>query len=101
MKPSLCDSLALVRQQDLYRVKGQWEVRMASEVFEMVHPRKAPKGSKKSFACKSWRSKSVIWLFFVSLFSVPNLSWSRNPRLGCPNPQTTSGFSQFMQRGPT
>ena len=65
---------------------------MASEVFEMVHPRKAPKGSKKSFACKSWRSKSVIWLFFVSLFSVPNLSWSAQPTVRMSQPTNNLGF---------
>src|SRR4030095_4478328 len=69
---------------------------MANEVFEMVHPREAPKGSKKSFACISWKSKSVIWLFFVSLFQTS--LGARNPRLGCPNPRTASGISQFMQR---
>ena len=59
---------------------------MANEVFEMVHPREAPKGSKKSFACISWKSKSVIWLFFVSLFSVPNLSWSAQPTVRMSQP---------------
>src|SRR5215475_10447511 len=65
---------------------------MANEVFEMVHPREAPKGSKKSFACKSWKSKSVIWLFFVSLFSIPNLSWSAQPTVRMAQPSRSLGW---------
>ena len=65
---------------------------MANEVFEMVHPREAPKGSKKSFACISWKSKSVIWLFFVSLFSVPNLSWSAQPTVRMSQPTNSLGY---------
>jgi NitT/TauT family transport system substrate-binding protein len=66
---------------------------MANEVFERVHhPREAGKGSKKSFACKSWKSKSFICLFLVSLFPVPNLSWSAQPTVRMAQPITSLGY---------
>jgi NitT/TauT family transport system substrate-binding protein len=66
---------------------------MANEVFERVHhPREAGKGSKKSFACKSWRPKPFIWLFLVSLFPVPNLSWSAPPTVRMAQPSTSLGW---------
>src|SRR5215470_133967 len=53
----------------------------------MAYPR-----SKKSFACKSWKSTSVICLFLVSLFPVPNLSWSAQPMVRMSQPITSLGF---------
>jgi NitT/TauT family transport system substrate-binding protein len=65
---------------------------MASEVFEMVHSREARKGSKKSFACNSWKSKSFICLFLVSLLPVPNLSWSAQPTVRMAQPLNALAF---------
>src|SRR5215472_18151663 len=65
---------------------------MASEVFEMIHSREARKGSKKSFAYKSWKPKSFIWLFLVSLFPVPNLSWSAQPTVRMAQPINSLGW---------
>ena len=65
---------------------------MANEVFEMVHSREARKGSKKSFACNSWKSKSFICLFLVSLLSVPNLSWSAQPTVRMAQPLNALAF---------
>src|SRR4029077_13179892 len=66
---------------------------MANEVFGRVHhPREAGKGSKKSFACQSWRPKPFIWLFLVSLFPVPNLSWSAPPTVRMAQPSTSLGW---------
>src|SRR5499427_4494403 len=65
---------------------------MASEVFEMIHSREARKGSKKSFACNSWKPKSFIWLFLVSLFPVPNLSWSAQPMVRMAQPINSLGW---------
>ena len=48
--------------------------------------------AKKSFACKSWKSKSVIWLFFVSLLSIPNLSWSAQPTVRMAQPATALAY---------
>src|SRR5262245_1314131 len=62
---------------------------MANEVFEMVHSGEARKGSKKSFACKSSKSKSFICLFLVSLLLVPNLSWSAQTIVRMAQPSTT------------
>jgi hypothetical protein len=66
---------------------------MANEVFERVHHlREARKGSKKSFACKSWKSKSFICLFLVSLLFVPNFSWSAQPTLRMAQPLNALAF---------
>lgn len=73
---------------------------MANEVFKMAHQREARKGSKKSFACKSWKSKSVICLFLVSLFLVPNLSWSGQLTVKMSQPTTSVGYlSLYAARG--
>ena len=53
----------------------------------MAYPR-----SKKSFACKSWKSTSVICLVLVSLLAVPNLSWSAQPTVRMSQPITSLGF---------
>src|SRR5215468_6074884 len=53
----------------------------------MAYPR-----SKKSFACKSWKSTSVICLVLVSLLSVPNLSWSAQPTVKMSQPTNNLGF---------
>jgi len=65
---------------------------MANKIFEMVHLGEVRKGSKKSFACKSWKSKSVISLFLVSLFPVPNLSWSGQLTVKMSQPTTSVGY---------
>jgi len=65
---------------------------MANEVVEMVHPREAVKDSKKSFACKSWKPKSFICLFLVSLLLVPNLSWSAQTIVRMAQPSTTLNY---------
>src|SRR5499426_392727 len=51
-----------------------------------------PQRAKKSFACKSWKSKSVIWLFFVSLLSIPNLSRSAQPTVRMSQPTNSLGY---------
>jgi NitT/TauT family transport system substrate-binding protein len=53
----------------------------------MAYPR-----SKKGFACKSWESKSVIWLFLICLLSVPTLSWSAQLTVRMAQPITSLGF---------
>src|SRR5215510_12042129 len=65
---------------------------MANKIFGMVDLGEARKGSKNSFACKSWKSKSVICLFLVSLFPVPNLSWSGQLTVKMPQPTTSVGY---------
>ena len=58
----------------------------------MVHLGEARKGSKKRFACKSWKSKSVICLFLVSLLPIPNLSWSGQVTVKMSQPTTSVGY---------
>src|SRR5262245_41211983 len=53
----------------------------------MAYPR-----NKNSFVCKSWKSKSVICLFLVSLFPVPNLSWSGQLTVKMSQPGTSVGW---------
>jgi NitT/TauT family transport system substrate-binding protein len=53
----------------------------------MAYPR-----NKKSFACKSWKSKSFICFFLVSLFTVPNLSWSGQLTVKMSQPTTSVGY---------
>jgi len=64
---------------------------MANEVFERVL-KEARKGSKKSFASKSWKSKSFICLFLVSLLAVPNLSWSAQATVRMAQPLNALAF---------
>src|SRR5262245_3759566 len=51
-----------------------------------------PQRAKKSFACKSWKPKSVIWLFFVFLLSIPNLSWDAQPTVRMSQPTNSLGY---------
>ena len=53
----------------------------------MAYPR-----SKKGFACKSWKSKSVICLFLICLLSLPTLSWSAQLTVRMAQPITSLGF---------
>ena len=64
---------------------------MANEVFERVL-KEARKGSKKSFASKSWKSKSFICLVLVSLLPVPNLSWSAQATVRMAQPLNALAF---------
>jgi len=65
---------------------------MANEVFKMAHRREARKGSEKSFAWKSWKVKSFICLFLVSLLGVQNFSWSAQPIVRMAQPSTTLNY---------
>jgi NitT/TauT family transport system substrate-binding protein len=53
----------------------------------MAYPR-----SKKGFAGKSWKSKSVICLFLICLLSVPTLSWSAQLTVRMAQPSTSLGW---------
>jgi NitT/TauT family transport system substrate-binding protein len=65
---------------------------MANEVFKMAHQREARKGSEKSFAWKSWKVKSFICLFLVSMLCVQNFSWSAQPIVRMAQPSTTLNY---------
>jgi NitT/TauT family transport system substrate-binding protein len=50
------------------------------------------KSLQRSFVRKAWKSKSFVCLFLVSLFSVPNLSWSAQPTVRMAQPSNSLGW---------
>jgi len=47
---------------------------------------------QRSLVRKTWRPRSLIWLFLVSLLGVPNLSWSAQPTVRMAQPSSSLGW---------
>jgi hypothetical protein len=69
---------------------------MANEVFEMVHPREAWKGSKKSFACKPWKARVLRLPLSRFAAPCPKPLWSAQPTLRMAQPSNKNAPSDVL-----